>query len=164
MDILKYYIPLCFFNDNPLKLPRSENFFRCNLIIYYFVELFMQANMIDPWEAFWEVNLETIFTLSFVAIMMILNRNYDRYLQVITAFLVCENVIAIFGIPVIIWLTVTDDLLSYITFSILIFWDFCLVTYIIKQVLNINLAASLAVSCIYFISTYGGAYSLMFLL
>ncbi|MDQ7091450.1 MAG: hypothetical protein Q9M50_12600 [Methylococcales bacterium] len=147
-----------------MKLPRSENFFRCNLIIYYFVELFMQANMIDPWEAFWEVNLETIFTLSFVAIMMMLNRNYDRYLQVITAFLVCENVIAIVGIPVMIWLTVTDDFLSYITFGILIFWDVCLVTYIIKQVLNINVAASLAVSCIYFIVTYGGAYSLMFLI
>lgn len=164
MDILKYYIPLCFFNDNPLKLPRSETFFRFNLVIYYFVELFMQVNMIDPWDAFWEVNIETVFTLVFVALMMILNRNFHYYLQVVTAFLVCENFIAIFGVPVMIWLTVTDDFLSYVVFGILVFWDICLVTYIIKQVLSINVPASLAVACIYFICTYGGAYSLMFLM
>ncbi len=164
MDILKYYIPLCFFNDNPLKLPRSESFFRYNLIIYYFVELFMQVNMIEPWDAFWEVNIETVFTLVFVALMMLLNRNFHYYLQVVTAILVCENFIAIFGVPVMMWLTITDDFLSYVTFGILVFWDVCLVTYIIKQVLSINVPASLAVSCIYFICTYGGAYSLMFLL
>lgn len=165
MDILKQYIPLCFFieNHNPLELPRSNSFFKCNLVIYYFVELFMQANMIDPWEAFWEVNMETILTLAFVALIMTLNRNFNCYLQVATSFLVCENFIAIFAIPVMIWLTVTDDLLSYITFGILVFWDICLVTYILKRVLNINVPASLAVSCLYFISTYGAAYGFMLL-
>ncbi len=164
MDILLQYIPLCFFKENPLKLPRSETFFRCNLVTYYFVELFMQANMIDPWEAFWEVGIETLLTLAFVALIMMINRNYHCYLQVITAFLVCENIISIFAVPVLIWLTVTDDFFSYILFGFLIFWDFCLVTYILKNVLDVNVPASLAVSCIYFISTYGAAYSIMFLI
>lgn len=163
MDILKQYIPLALLKGNPLELPASATFFKYNLVFYYIAELFMQANMIDPWEAFIEVTLETIFTLGFVALMMRLNHNYQSYLQVATAVLVCENIIAVLGIPVMVWLTVTDDLLSYISFGILIFWDVCLVTYIIKKVLRVNLAASLAVSCIYFICTYGGAYGLMLL-
>ncbi len=144
-----------------MDLPRSITFFRWNLFIYYLVELFLQTNMIDPWEAFVEVTLETILTLGFVALMMILNRNFQCYLQVATSVLVCENLIAVFAIPTMVWLTVTDDLLSYITFGALILWDVTLVTYIIKKVLNINTFASLAVSCIYFICTYGGAYGLM---
>ncbi|MCK5728304.1 MAG: hypothetical protein KAH08_03695 [Methylococcales bacterium] len=161
MDLLKYYFPLCFFSENPLKLPRSDAFFKANLVIYYFVELFMQVNMIPPWEAFIEVNLETVFTLGFIAMMMSLNRNYQAFTQVATAFLVCENVIAIFAVPTLMWLTVTDDFLSYVVFGVLIFWDMCLVTYLIKQVLSINVFASLAVSFIYFMMTYGAAYSLM---
>jgi hypothetical protein len=124
----------------------------------------MQANMIPPWEAFWEVNLETIFTLGFIALIMSLNRNLNAYLQVATAFLVCENVIAIFALPTLMWLTVTDDFLSYVLFGLLIFWDVCLVTYLIKKVLTISLFASLAVAFIYFLLTYGAAYSLMFLI
>lgn len=161
MDILKEYMPLCWWKHNPLDLPRSITFFRWNLFIYYLVELFLQANMIDPWEALIEVTIETVLTLGFVALMMLLNRNFHCYLQVATAVLVCENLIAVFAVPTMVWLTVTDDLLSYITFGALILWDVSLVTYIIKNVLKINVFASLAVSCIYFACTYGGAYGLM---
>lgn len=161
MDILRQYMPLCWWSNNPLDLPRSMTFFKWNLIIYYLVELFLQVNMIDPWEAFVEVTLETVLTLGFIALMMILNRNFHCYLQVATAVLVCENLIAVFAVPTMVWLTVTDDLLSYITFGCLVFWDITLVTYIIKKVLKINVLASLAVACIYFICTYGAAYGLM---
>ncbi|NOQ35494.1 MAG: hypothetical protein GQ569_06315 [Methylococcaceae bacterium] len=163
-DIFQEYFPLCIWRHDPLDLHPSSIFFKFNLVIYYCVELFMQANMIDPWEAFWEVNLETLFTLGFVALMMMINRNFDRYLQVATSFLICENIIAVVAIPVMIWLTVTDDLWSYITFGILVFWDVTLVTYIIKKVLKINVFASLAVAFIYFACTYGGAYGLMLLI
>lgn len=163
-DSISEYFPLCFWRHDPLELHPSATFFKYNLIVYYFVELFMQANMIDPWEAFWEVNIETLFTLGFIALMLVLNNNFNRYLQVATAVLICENMIAVFAVPVMIWLTVTDDLLSYITFGILVFWDVTLVTYIIKKVLKINVFASLAVACIYFLFTYGGAYGLMLLI
>lgn len=164
MDTLKQYIPLCFFNYNPLALTRSESLFRVSLITYYCVRLFLQANMIEPWEAFWEVNIETILTLLFIALMMTLNRNFNAYLQVVTAFLICENLISLIAIPVFVWVTVTDDASSYLFASFLVLWLFSLVTYLIKQVLDVNILASIAVSFLYFIFTYGAAYSLMFLM
>ena len=163
MDKLKQYAPLVLLKGDPLELPSSINFFKYNLIVYYCAELFMQANMIDPWEAFQEVTIETILTLAFVALMMFLNRNLEYYLPIATAFLICENIIAIAGMPVMVWLTVTDSVASYITFATLMLWDIVLVTYIIKHVLKVDAIAALAVSCLYFVTTYGGAYGLAFL-
>lgn len=160
MDILKQYLPLCWFEQDPTQLPPSADFFRNNLIFYYFVELFMQMNMIEWHEAILEVTLETCFTLFFVAIVLALNHSFHNYVQVATSILVCENVIAIFGVPITVWLTVTEDAISYYIFAMLIIWDVALITFILKKMLSINLSASLAVSCIYFIITYGGAYGL----
>ncbi len=47
MDNLKNYLPICWFEGNPLDLPRSYRFLKQNLLFYYFVELFMQYNMVN---------------------------------------------------------------------------------------------------------------------
>lgn len=164
MSTIKQYFPLCFFKTDPLDLPSSVSFFKQNLWFYFIVELFIQANMIDPSEAFFEVIVETSLTLSFVWLILLLNKTKHLYIQIATAVLFCENVIALFGVPVVIWLTVSEDILSYYTFGLLILWDFALITFIIQKVLSINIAASLAISFFYFMMTYAGAYALTLLL
>jgi hypothetical protein len=164
MNVLKQYFPLCLFKADPLDLPRSVPFFKQNLWFYFIVELFIQANMIDPSEAFFEVIVETALTVCFVGLILFLNKTTHLYVQIVTAVLFCENVIAIFGVPVVIWLTVSDDMLSYYTFGLLVLWDFALVTYIVQKTLDINIAASLSISFFYFMMTYAGAYSLTLLL
>jgi len=158
MDTFKYYLPLCWFQVNPLDLPKSHLFLKQNLLFYFVVELFIQANMIDPTEAFFEVIIETSLTVGFVVLILFFNKTTHLFVQILTAVLFCENVIAFFGVPVVVWLTVTDDILSYYLLGLLIFWDFVLITYIVKKVLAINTAASLAISFFYFVMTYAGAY------
>jgi hypothetical protein len=121
----------------------------------------MQANMTDdPIESFYEVSFETLLTLLFIGVLLFFNKTLYAFIQVSTALILCANVVSLFIVPVMIWLTVSDDPLSYyITFS-LILWDYALVTYIIKKVVDINILASMALSFLYFVTTYFGAFGL----
>ena len=121
----------------------------------------MQANMTDdPFESFTEVSIETTLTLIFIGLLLLLNKTLYVYIQVTTAIIFCANVISLFIIPVLIWLTVTEDILSYYLLGLIFLWDFMLVAYILKKTLSINLPASLALSVFYFIATYLGAFAL----
>jgi hypothetical protein len=161
MDALKQYLPLCWFKNNPPDLIRSMAFFSQNLVFYYLVEYFLQTNMVDdPIEAFFEVSLETSLTLLFVGFILLFNKSLYDYIQVATALLFCENIVSIFSVPVIVWLTVSESTLSYYVFALLVFWDFALITYIFKRVLSINLIAGAALSLFYFMATYGAAFGL----
>ncbi|MCK5477915.1 MAG: hypothetical protein KAI44_03270 [Methylococcales bacterium] len=164
MNTLKLYLPLIWLKCNPLDLPKSITFLKQNFWFYFIVELFIQANMIDPSEAFFEVVVETLLTFGFVWLILFLNKTLHLYVPIITAVLFCENVVAFFGVPVVIWLTVSEDLISYYLFGLLMLWDFVLITFIIKKVLSINTTASLTISFFYFMMTYVGAYGLTLLL
>jgi len=161
MDVLKQYLPLCWLKNNPLALPRSVDFFKQNLLFYFVIEYFMQTNMTDdPVESFTEVSIQTFLTLIFIGIMLFFNRTLYAYVQVTTAIVFCSNVVALFVIPVLIWLTVNEDPLSYYFLTLLLFWDYALVTYIIRQVLSVNLLAGSMLSLFYFTVTYLGAFAL----
>jgi len=160
MNTFRQYLPLCWLGENPLDLPRSVKFFKQNLWFYFFLELFIQVNMIEDFEALFEVTLETILTLVFAGIILLINKSSHSYIQVTSAILFCENIVALFGLPVMVWLTITDHEISYIIMATLILWDFALVAFIAKKVLGINIAAACIMSLFYFISTYGGAYSI----
>ncbi|MGR9013533.1 MAG: hypothetical protein ACU83U_07800 [Gammaproteobacteria bacterium] len=114
----------------------------------------------DPLESFVEVSIETLLTLLFIGIMLFFNRTLYAYIQVATAILFCANLVAIPLVPVLIWLTVSEDLLSYYLFGLLLFWEFVLVTNIIRNVLSINLFASTILSLFYFAVSYLGAFAL----
>jgi hypothetical protein len=161
MDVLRQYLPLCWLKNNPLELPRSVDFFKQNLLFYFVIEYFMQANMTDdPIESFTEVSIQTLLTLLFIGVMLFFNRTLYAYVQVTTAIIFCANIVALFIIPVLIWLTVSEDPLSYYFLTLLLFWDYVLVTYIIKQVLSVNLFASMVLSLSYFTATYFSAFAL----
>lgn len=162
-NLFKLYLPLCWLKTNPVDLLRSVPFLKWNLGFYFVLELFIQANMINPNEAFFEVIIETGFTLGFVALILFVNRNIHLYVQIITAVLFCENIVAIFGIPIVVWLTVTENIFSYYVLGALFLWDFVLITSIIKKVLGINRIASLVISFFYFLMTYVGAYGVTLL-
>jgi len=121
----------------------------------------MQANMTDdPFESFTEVSIETTLTLMFIGLVLFLNKTLYVYIQVTTAIIFCANVISLFIVPVLIWLTVTEDILSYYLLGLIFLWDFMVVAYILGKALSINLPASLALSVFYFIATYLGAFAL----
>ncbi len=161
MDILKQYLPLCRLKNNPLMLPRSVDFFKQNLLFYFIVEYLMQTNMTDdPIESFTEVSIETFLTLLFIGVMLFFNRTLYAYVQVTTAIIFCANIIALFIVPVMIWLTISEEPLSYYLLGLLLFWDYLVVTHIIRQVISVNLVAGLVLSLFYFTVTYFGAFAL----
>jgi len=121
----------------------------------------MQANMTDdPFESFTEVTIETLLTLIFIGFILHLNKTLYAFIQVTTAILVCANIVSLFVIPVLIWLTVSEDLLSYYSMGLLFIWEFTLIAYIFRKTLSINLAASLALSVFYFSIAYLGAFAI----
>ena len=161
MDTLREYLALCWLNHDPLELPRSVGLFKKNLLIYFVIGYLLQANLIDdPYESFYEISLQIIFMLAFIGIMLFLNKTLYLYVQVTTAFLFCANIISAFVVPVMVWLTVTEDLYSYYLFFLLLAWYYAIVSYIIKFTLDINVPASLVLALFYFIATYLGAFAL----
>ena len=161
MGLLKQYVALCWFKNNPLELPRSVSFFQKNLYFYVLVELFIQVNVTDPLEAFLEVGIETSLTLLFVAFLLLLKKAMAGFISAASSFLICENVVASFGLPIVVWLTSTDDLLSYYILFALIVWDIAMISYLIKRILVINSVYAFLLSLAYFVITYLGAFSLM---
>jgi hypothetical protein len=161
MEILREYLALCWLGNDALELPRSESLFRKNLVIYFVIGYLLQANMIDdPLESFYEIIIQIIFMLGFIAILLILNKTLYVYVQVATAFILTANVVSVFAVPVMVWLTVSEDLYSYYLFFLLLAWYYAIVAYIIKCVLVINIAASMVLALFYFIATFLGAFAI----
>ena len=164
MEILQRYLALGWFSGNPLELPRSSGFFQKNIWFYVLIELFIQINVTDPFEAILEVGIETTLTLSFVAVLLLYKKALAGYLPAATSFLVCENIVAAFGLPVVIWLTTTDNLISYFVLLALILWDVAMISYLIKRILVINGFSAFFLSVVYFFATYVGAFMIMLVL
>ena len=114
----------------------------------------------DPVEAFTEVGIATLLMLMFIGFILLLNKTLYAYIQVVTAILVCENIIAVFIVPVIIWLTVSEASPSYYILTLLFLWNYAVITHILRQVLSINIPAGMALSLLYFIIIYLGAFAL----
>ena len=121
----------------------------------------MQANMTDdPFESFTEVSIQTLLTLMFIGFILRLNKTLYAYIQVTTAILVCANIVSLFVIPVLIWLTVNENILSYYSLGLLFIWEFTLIAYIFRKIFSVNLAASLVLAVLYFTATYLGAFAI----
>lgn len=160
MEILLQYLPLCWFKSHPLQLPDSKAFFKQNLIFYFVAEFLAQANMITVSEAFVEVIMDVGLTLVFVWVLLSVNRSMHNFIQIATAVLFCENVVSLFAVPIIAWVTLTHSLLSYLFLVVVIVWNYALITYIMKKVLAVDTTAGIIVALLYFICIYVVAYSL----
>lgn len=161
MDILREYLALCWLSNDPLELPRSEALFKKNIALYFIIGYLLQANMIDdPFEAFYEITIQIVFMLAFIGIMLSLNKVLYLYVQITTAFMLSANVISVFVVPVMVWLTVSEDMYSYYLFFLLLAWYFAIISYIIKYTLVINVPASMVLALFYFIATFLGAFAI----
>jgi len=160
MDIIKQYLNLCWFSVSPLELPRSTLFFKINLIVSLALFFFIQFNMTDEIESISEVILETLLNLGFIALALWLNKNMHAYIQVGSAIMFCENVMAGLLIPVMFWVTVAEDWLSYGVLLTGMFWNWLMVGVIFKHALNITLLAGLVMSLFYIIFSFGGGFAL----
>ncbi|MGZ4957665.1 MAG: hypothetical protein ACXV7J_00295 [Methylomonas sp.] len=129
-------------------------------MFYFALAFFIQFNMSDDIEAIFEVILETGLTVGFVAALLILNRSFHSFVQIGSAVLFCQNVVALLMVPAVFWATVAEDTQSYTVLSLFLLWALILISHIFRQVLQINRPASFIVSLFYFLTAYGGAYGI----
>lgn len=160
MNKVKQYLALCWLKASPLDLPTSVAFFKRNLAVNFVVFFFIQFNMTDEIESISEVFFETALSLALIAVILLLNRNFDTYLQVMTSILFVENVAAVCITPIMFWATVAEDWFSYGTLSIFLFWNLCMIAAIFKKVLAINSAAGFAMAVFYMLTSFGGGFAL----
>lgn len=164
MELIKAYLPLCWFKHSPLELPRSVSFFQKNLYYYLLIELFILANITDPFDALIEVVIETVLTLLFVEILLWVKKANAGFISAATSFLVCENIFATLGLPVIVWLTTTDDLLSYYLLFALMAWGIAVIAYLIMRILLTSATVGLILSIVYFVVTHAGSVAFLMII
>jgi len=160
MGIVKQYLALCWFTVSPLELPRSTHFFKYNLLFNFVIFCFIHFNMTDDIESITEVIFETLLNLGFIALTLWLNRSFHSYIQMSSAVLFCENIVAIFLIPIMFWATVAEDWWSYGSLGIALIWSWMMVASIFKKVLHINRLAGLVMSLFYFLFSFGGGFAI----
>jgi len=161
LELIKQYLPLCWFKKDPAALPRSIGFLKQNLLVCFVVEYFMQLNMIDdPFESFFEVLLQLLLALMFIGFVLLINKTLYTFIQVASAVFSCTNIVSILIVPVAIWLTVTNHPASYIIASILGIWGYAMIAYVFKKALVVNGFAGMILSTSYFLATYLAAFGI----
>ena len=159
MDIIKQYLALCWFHVSPLELPRSDRFFKNNLIFNFLIFFFIHFNMTDEIESISEVFIETLLNLGFIGLTLCLNRSFHTFIQVASAILFSENVVGIILVPIMFWATVAEDWWSYGSLSLALLWNWIMIAAIFKKFLNINTLAGIVMSLFYFLFSFGGGFA-----
>jgi len=159
MGIVKQYLALCWFDSSPYELPKSIPFFKRNLIFNFLVFFFIHFNMTDELESVTEVFFETVLSLGFIALTLWLNDTLSGYVQVSSAILFSENLVSLFLVPIMFWVTVAEDWYSYGVLAFILLWAGGMIAAIFKKALAINLVAGLVMSLFYVLFSFGGGFA-----
>lgn len=158
MNLIKQYLALCWFQVSPLDLPRSTRFFKLNLVFNFVTYAFIHFNMTDDIESITEVFFETLLTLGFIAFTLCLQRTMYTFIQVSSAILFCENTIAFLLIPIMFWVTIVEDWLSYGILLVILLWNWAIIAGIFKKIMNINALAGMVMSLLFILFSFGGGF------
>lgn len=165
MDLLKQYLALSWFRNNPAELDAPVSFLWKCLIFYLVSGIIVEANISDPADATLEVGMRAIVAFSLLTTLLFLTKKSDMYKQLLIAVFVCENVIVTLGILVEILdhflrKTPYEELPLYLG-AILIVWYLAIISYILRHMFNSKMFSSIGLSVFYFAMTYGGPFLFM---
>lgn len=160
MSISGQYLHLCWMSGSPLELPRSTRFFYQHLLFNFAAFFFIQFNMTDDIESVSEVIFETLLSLGFIASTLWLNKSSHAYIQVGSAILFCQNVLALFLIPIMFWVTGSENWGSYSVLALVLLWNWLTTAHIFRMAYNINRLAGLVMSLFYLLISFGGGFAI----
>ena len=163
--MLKDYLELCWLSGYPEELPTNRKFLFINLFVYLLLGLFIQANISDPIEAFIQIFIEVIITVLFMGGLLMKDGSAYNFERLLTAILVCENVVYVFALPLAFWFIFAKGSASagypvYIG-MILILWSVVIIAYLIKGLFGYSWRDSSLLSVIYFVLTYFGSFGIL---
>ena len=160
MDIIGEYLALCWFDSSPLEMTRSTRFFKQNLLFHFVIVFFIQFNMTDDIESVTEVIFEIVLSLGFIGLILWFNDSMHAYVQVGSAVIFCQNVLALFLVPIMFWATVAENWPSYTVLILVLVWNWLATAIIFKKVLTVNILAGLIVSLFYLLTSFGGGFAI----
>lgn len=152
MTQISHFITLCFFMNHDEELPQSRQLLSTSLITHFFLGLVILALLIDPVEASIQISAKLVFSLFFVLVAVVLARKFSMFVPTMTAIIMCENLIALIGLPVVFWLHVSETVVIpfYITVALVV-WGLAVTGFILRQMFSIKLGSAAIVSVLYFL-------------
>ena len=157
-NILNQNLKLCFFKGTLVDQVRSVPFLRLALIVNILLGIFVQANITEPLDAFIQIFLQIMVTIIYITLLLYYIKSLNFFVQMLTAILVSQNFLYFIGVPLTIWVTITDELLVYYALGGLLFWGIAIIAYILRQLLFFDVAFSIIMALIFYLIVYGGAF------
>ncbi|NOT86541.1 MAG: hypothetical protein HOP02_17550 [Methylococcaceae bacterium] len=159
MKLLLDYIALCFFINNPNDLEPSKSFVWKCIAFYLISGSIVEGLISDPADGSLEVAMRAIVAVTLIVLMVVVLKQWPRFIQLLTAIFMCENFIMTLGIAT----EVLDHYLQRTPYEniplyiggLLILWYIAILGYIIRQMFEYNLLASLILAFWYFGLAYG---------
>jgi hypothetical protein len=162
MTLLRKYLALCFFINNPADLIPTKSFMWKTVAFYLISGCIVEGLISDPADGSLEVFLRTIMAFSTVATILLATKKWRYYNQLFTAIFVCENFIMTLA-------TATEamyfgmvmnhhDAAEEISIALGVFlvgWYIAIVSYIFRQLLSFQMSLSIMLAFSYFVLTYG---------
>ncbi len=162
MKLLKQYLALCWFINNPADLTPTKSFMWKTVAFYLISGCIVEGLIADPADGSLEVFLRTIMAFSSVAVLLLINKKWQYFNQLFTAIFVCENFIMTLA-------TVTEAMYFVMVMkhyeyaeevsigigALLLGWYLAIVSYIFRQLLSYKMSASVLLAISYFVLTYG---------
>jgi hypothetical protein len=165
MALLKQYLWLCWFKNNPKDLHPSIAFLWKNVMFYLVSGAIVEGLISDPADGFLEVLMRIVVAVSLLFSLVLILKRRHLLVQLITAVFVCENFIVTLGIlteilDVFIRNTEYRDL-SMGLGVILVLWYVAIISYILRGMFDFRTAPSIGLAISYFLLTYGGPFLAM---
>ena len=165
MSLLKQYLALCWFKNNPADLHPSESFTWKCVAFYLISGVIVEANISDPADATLEVAMRTIVALLLIAGVLYILHKLTQFKQLLTAIFVCENFIVSLGIlteilEVLLRKTAYEEYPKYLG-VLLVIWYLAIINYILRQLFAFKTRYCIALATVYFLLTYGGPFLVM---
>jgi hypothetical protein len=161
MSLLKDYLALCLFRNNPTDSYPSTQFM-WKTIAFYLVSGMIMEGLIAEVEGVIEVWLRTIMAFSSISVLLFIVKKWQYFRQLFVAIFVCENFIItliIFAEALNEWMArIHYEYREYVDISfatMLVFWYLAIVGYILRQMFRFKIGVSLMLAVSYFVLTYG---------
>jgi hypothetical protein len=162
MKLLKQYLSLCWFKNNPTELFPSSSFMWKTVAFYLISGCIVEGLISDPADGTLEVLLRTIMAFSSIAILLVMFKKWQYFSQLYIAIFVCENFIMTLA-------TATEGLYFFMVMkhqeyseeisigigALLVVWYLAIVSYILRQVFQFRMSVSVILAISYFVLTYG---------
>lgn len=161
MSLLKNYLALCWFRNNPADLQPSTPFM-WKTIAFYLISGMIVEGLIADVEGVLEVWLRIIMAFSSLSVLLLILKKWQYFRQLFVAIFVCENFIMTLAIAAeALNFVMTMNHFTYREYvdiglaTFLAIWYLSIVSYILRQFFEFKMGLSFILAFSYFVLTYG---------